>query len=236
MNDHGFYIFLPSNASPAEFPNNKTNHFRVRFEKPISLRKYSQWEVALIELSYVHSLQTIRGDETMEFVATKDVMYEDQEFRRNQYEALLTPRHNVTFGEDVQTNFAYWYYPPNSEKNNTNRRKVCFYLYSPGTRAELSSRFATYLGFKKSSVRIAFPDDYKKPTEPPAQPPSKRAGQSDDDHRAEMNRYTILKEKYNYDMKIYNTYLKDEESAPPFVFCHHERQMDLPIVTSETCN
>ena len=232
MTEQGFHIFLPSNASPIEFPNNKVNHFRVRFEKPISLRNYSQWEVALIELSYVHSLQTIRGDETMELVATKDVLIYDVEL------SVMNPLEvRETKGDQgLHHYYSYWFYPPNSAANERDKGKFCFYLAEPGTRAELSSRYAMHLGFKKPYTERKFPKDYTKPTEPPPNPPTQKQGQTADQHKVELNQYAKVKEKYKADKQIYDNYCKEEQDEPPFQFYHTDRQLDFPDVNSETCN
>ena len=113
MNERGFYIFLPSNASPKEYPDNKVNHFSVRFEKPISLPNYAHWEVALIELSYVHSLQTIRGDEAMELVATKDVLLIEGGM------IPIDPLNSLkVVGDGNKDFYTHWFYPPNISLNN----------------------------------------------------------------------------------------------------------------------
>ena len=71
----GFYVYLPSNASADSFPDNKVNHYNVRFGTPINLFSHPSWEAALIECSYVHNLQTVRSEDAIELYATNDTVY-----------------------------------------------------------------------------------------------------------------------------------------------------------------
>ena len=49
MNDE-FYITLPSHSNRAEFPQNQSNHFKIRLPHPIRLQG-SNWKVGLISIS-----------------------------------------------------------------------------------------------------------------------------------------------------------------------------------------
>ena len=44
-----FYIKLPSNGSKQEYPNNKSNSFKIRLSEPIRLG--ADWRVGLMNIS-----------------------------------------------------------------------------------------------------------------------------------------------------------------------------------------
>lgn len=58
-NDDDFYMVLPSNASPDTHPNNTPGDFIVSWENSIDLDPNYNWKVALTELNYVYSSNTI---------------------------------------------------------------------------------------------------------------------------------------------------------------------------------
>lgn len=51
---NNFYVTIDSSASPKYFDKNKISDFRNKLNTPIKL-EHEQWEVALVECSYVHS-------------------------------------------------------------------------------------------------------------------------------------------------------------------------------------
>jgi len=56
-----FYAFLPSNASPEVYPDNKTSHFKIELSKRMEL--HGQWQAALIELHYPNTIaQVLEGE------------------------------------------------------------------------------------------------------------------------------------------------------------------------------
>ena len=56
-----FYAFLPSNASPQVYPDNKTSDFKIELSKRMEL--HGQWQAALIELHYPNTIaQVIQGE------------------------------------------------------------------------------------------------------------------------------------------------------------------------------
>ena len=56
-----FYAFLPSNASPTVYPDNKTSHFKIELSKRMDL--HGQWQAGLIELHYPNSIaQVLEGE------------------------------------------------------------------------------------------------------------------------------------------------------------------------------
>jgi len=230
MNHRGFYVFLPSNASPKEYPDNKVNHFSVRFEKPISLPNYAQWEMTLIELSYVHSMQTIRGDEAMELVATKDVLLLEGGL------IPIDPLNSIkAVGDGYKEHYSHWFYPPNTLENQE-KGKYSFFLKEPGTRAELTSRYAIRLGFKQPHTERKLPEGYQSPMRTPPDPPIQKQGQSQNDFDAEFHRYTIAREKYKSDIQIHDNYHKIETDEPPFIFYHKQREIEATPINSETSN
>lgn len=53
----GFYLTLPSNASADVYPNNKIGDYKVRLADRIRLPR-EQYEIALMQITYVHSVNT----------------------------------------------------------------------------------------------------------------------------------------------------------------------------------
>jgi len=60
MDETQFYLWLPSNSSMDVFPSNTLTEFRVHLPQSIQLK--GDWEVALTEIQYPHSWQTVRKD------------------------------------------------------------------------------------------------------------------------------------------------------------------------------
>lgn len=56
-----FYIFLPSNVSPLYFPDNRISSFKVKLPKRFQFLP-DEYEVALTELTYNHSMKTFLRD------------------------------------------------------------------------------------------------------------------------------------------------------------------------------
>lgn len=52
-----FYLFLPSNVSPRYFPENRISRFKTKLPKWLKF-KPDEYEVALMEISYVHCMKT----------------------------------------------------------------------------------------------------------------------------------------------------------------------------------
>ncbi len=53
MEDHGFYVTLPCNASSLVYPENRISSYTTRLAKAINLK--GQWEVGLAEIEYPRS-------------------------------------------------------------------------------------------------------------------------------------------------------------------------------------
>ena len=58
MEDSGFYLALPSNASAHIYRNNQSSDYTTNFPKPIELSE--AWEVGLSEITYPHSWYNIK--------------------------------------------------------------------------------------------------------------------------------------------------------------------------------
>ena len=67
MNEE-FYITLPSHSNRAEFPQNQSNHFKIRLPHPIRLQG-SNWKAGLISISLpdvkVHLPKLVTGNEIL---------------------------------------------------------------------------------------------------------------------------------------------------------------------------
>ena len=70
MNKNGFFVTLPSNASPLVYPNNEICQFRTKLAKPIILSQ--AYEVGLIEIQYPRVWNSFtENDSKIEFFDTK---------------------------------------------------------------------------------------------------------------------------------------------------------------------
>jgi hypothetical protein len=52
-----FYAFLPSNASPNVYPDNKTSDFKIELSRRIEL--HGRWQAALIEIHYPNTFEQV---------------------------------------------------------------------------------------------------------------------------------------------------------------------------------
>ena len=52
-----FYVYLPSNVSDKQFPNNKTNNYKTSLARPLNLK--GSWLVSMVEISYPRSWYSI---------------------------------------------------------------------------------------------------------------------------------------------------------------------------------
>lgn len=68
MDDHGFYVTLPCNASASVYPENRIACYTTRLAKPINLK--GEWEVGLAEIEYPRSWY-IFNDEDGHFILHK---------------------------------------------------------------------------------------------------------------------------------------------------------------------
>lgn len=67
-----FYAFLPSNASPEVYPENKTSQFKIELSKRMEL--HGQWQAALIELHYPNTIaQVLEGENEITLVTPDSV-------------------------------------------------------------------------------------------------------------------------------------------------------------------
>ena len=65
MNKSEFYMVLPSNSCPLNYPDNTASNFKVEFGNPIYFK--GQWEVALQEFSFVYAPFEILSKSTIEW-------------------------------------------------------------------------------------------------------------------------------------------------------------------------
>lgn len=64
-----FYAFLPSNASPDVYPDNKTSSFKIELSKRMEL--HGHWQAALIEFHYPNTIGHILAGENEITIKTK---------------------------------------------------------------------------------------------------------------------------------------------------------------------
>jgi len=58
-----FYAFLPSNASPDLYGDNKTSHFKIQLARRIDL--HGKWKVALVQAHYPNTIAQVAAGENM---------------------------------------------------------------------------------------------------------------------------------------------------------------------------
>lgn len=63
-----FYAFLPSNASPDVYPENKTSHFKTQLANRIEL--HGHWQAALVELHYPNTIAQVTEGENEIIIQT----------------------------------------------------------------------------------------------------------------------------------------------------------------------
>ena len=81
-----FYVTLPSNSSMDLYPNNTISQFTVALKEPIRLN--SNYEIALVEMTYKHSWSLQVGKLYIDlvepnFMDTFDLVYHDGENIKN---------------------------------------------------------------------------------------------------------------------------------------------------------
>lgn len=72
-----FYAFLPSNANPNIYPDNKTSNYRIQLAKRMELTGH--WQAALVEAHYPNTIEQVTDGENMIKIThrngTEDVYY-----------------------------------------------------------------------------------------------------------------------------------------------------------------
>ncbi|XP_075772970.1 uncharacterized protein F54H12.2-like [Pelodiscus sinensis] len=71
MAEGGIYVTLPSNASAAVFPQNTSSNFTIQLAKPSNLN--GRWEVALSEIHYCHSWNTLSHETPFTIASEKEI-------------------------------------------------------------------------------------------------------------------------------------------------------------------
>lgn len=61
MDDRGFYVTLPCNASLSVYPENRISSYTTRLAKTIDLK--GEWQVGLVEIEYPRNWYTFQDDE-----------------------------------------------------------------------------------------------------------------------------------------------------------------------------
>ena len=70
MEECGFFVTLPSNASLDIYPNNKISHYTTKFAKPIDLNGI--WEVSLAEVQYIQSWYSLTEEDSICHIIQRD--------------------------------------------------------------------------------------------------------------------------------------------------------------------
>lgn len=61
MDDHGFYVTLPCNASLSIYPENRISSYTTRLAKSLNLKR--EWQVGLAEIEYPRTWYTFNDDD-----------------------------------------------------------------------------------------------------------------------------------------------------------------------------
>lgn len=89
-------MVLPSNASPAIYPQNNASDFTVSWENNIELNPDERWAVALTEISYVYKASTIRPNYGIRY----------QQYKRNDYYLSVSLAYSLRTHEVYHNYFA----------------------------------------------------------------------------------------------------------------------------------
>lgn len=122
MDEAGFYVTLPCNASLSLYPENRISNYRTRLARLINLK--GKWEVGLAEIEYPRSWYTITEDDAkihfrevkndrkryFEIINLKSGYYDEVLFVIREINAQL-PQH-VRLGYDHVKNKVYMTAPP----------------------------------------------------------------------------------------------------------------------------
>ena len=108
MDDEGFYITLPCNASLAMYPDNQISSYRIHLSKALVLK--GRWQVGLIEFQYPRTWETLNEADGVFFLNKEkkgvDIIgltpgyYPDMQMLVDELTRLLTP-HKIWFGYDI---------------------------------------------------------------------------------------------------------------------------------------
>lgn len=145
-----FYIHLPSNSSRSFFPDNRPSRYRTKLPKRINLRV--PYEVALSEVSYIHSLKQFPNTEDQKFkiiTAKTEGSLLSSNFVTHEY--LLETNH---YGDIIQlvTNLRTVTRDANLFQYKEDRNRVKIVINSKVKQIILSRRIADVLGFKNSNL------------------------------------------------------------------------------------
>ena len=136
-----FYMVLPSDGCPIVHPKNAPHHFRITLDQGIALQGRGQWEVALVELSYVNAIQIFTH---REHLLIRNAMLAKYKFRVEHFVVYKQPYDYKIAKEDFE-----W-------RARSNRGVEVFHmLYN----SELF-RFEIIYKTNKAKPRIRFPIYY----------------------------------------------------------------------------
>jgi hypothetical protein len=139
-----FYLTLPSNSSLAYFPNNTVANFRVKLAETVVL--LGQWEVALTEMHYPHTWNTLRRGVQQTFLyKIGNSPYQTIVLKETQYSSIdqLTKALNAGMPKEIQTKVKFNY--------NRSSRKVLIDV-KHGTTVWFTGELATVLGFNQDTL------------------------------------------------------------------------------------
>ncbi len=110
-----FYLFLPSNVSPRYFPNNRISCFNVKLPKRLKF-KPNEYEVALTEITYVHSMKTYfnEDDRVLWFYGMNNVKRNLRILPNQNYSSIetLCTELNLAFTKDDKDTVANVWHSP----------------------------------------------------------------------------------------------------------------------------
>ena len=141
-----FHLTLPSNSSLAYFPNNTVANFRVKLSETIVLSGRRQWEVALTEMHYPHTWNTLRRGVQQTFLyKIGSNPYQTVVLKETQYSSIdqLIKALNAGMSKETQTEVKFIY--------NRSSRKVLIDV-KHGTTVWFTGELATVLGFDQDTL------------------------------------------------------------------------------------
>lgn len=144
-----FYLVLPANASPEEFPDNKNSTYKVRLAERLRLEG-SKWECALVDMFYDNNWHNVKNASltiaqqvpATDSARAQSILY-TVEVREGRYEsiALLIDEVNKNIDKMRQSNNAQILF-------DVPRDRAFLVLTSANVKVRMSENLAAVLGYK----------------------------------------------------------------------------------------
>ena len=116
------------------YPGNVCNQYRIRLDNSINLIDKPNWEVGLVEMSYVHSLRTIEKGESIFVMENSETMLSTITLQKSLLNNITKEKNTTILN---QTNLDI----------EVKDEKVHIHMYLPSTTLYLPNLIARHFGF-----------------------------------------------------------------------------------------